>query len=77
MENILTKQIEALDDLTARVEKECGFKNAAWIISFILLFMDTKTWTVDKSYVAKLYQAIDMVEKDEKLKLSFQNVDQK
>lgn len=36
--------------------------------------MDNKSWTIDKSYLAKLYQAIDIVEKDEELKKLFQEV---
>jgi hypothetical protein len=56
------------------VESECGLKNGAWIITLILLFIDNKSWSVDKSYLAKLYQAIDIVEKDEELKKLFQEV---
>ena len=56
------------------MESECGLKNGAWIITLILLFIDNKNWTVDKSYLAKLYQAIDIVEKDEELKKLFQEV---
>jgi len=41
------------------------------VVSFILLFIDPKTWTVDKSYLAKFYQAIDIVEKNEELKELF------
>lgn len=56
------------------MENECGLKNGAWVITLILLFIDNKNWTVDKSYLAKLYQAIDIVEKDEELKKLFQEV---
>ena len=63
-----------LTNLAARVENECGLKNGAWIITLILLFIDNKSWSVDKSYLAKLYQAIDIVEKDEELKKLFQEV---
>lgn len=56
------------------MESECGLKNGAWIITLILLFIDNKSWSVDKSYLAKLYQAIDIVEKDEELKKLFQEV---
>ena len=56
------------------MESECGLKNGAWVITLILLFIDNKNWTVDKSYLAKLYQAIDIVEKDEELKKLFQEV---
>ena len=66
-----------LTKLAARVENECGFKNGAWIITFLLLLIDMDTWTIDKSYLAKIYQAIDLIEKDEELKLSFQNIDNK
>ena len=63
-----------LTKLAARVENECGLKNGAWIITLILLFIDNESWTVNKSYLAKLYQAIDIVEKDEELKKLFQEV---
>lgn len=63
-----------LTKLAARVESECGLKNGAWVITLILLFIDNKSWSVDKSYLAKLYQAIDIVEKDEELKKLFQEV---
>ena len=56
------------------MENECGLKNGAWVITLILLFIDNKSWSVDKSYLAKLYQAIDIVEKDEELKKLFQEV---
>ena len=56
------------------MESECGLKNGAWVITLILLFIDNKSWSVDKSYLAKLYQAIDIVEKDEELKKLFQEV---
>ena len=65
-------QTEVLSKLTSQIEKECGFKNAAFIVTFILLFIDPDTWTVDKSYLAKLYQAIDIIEKNEELKKFFQ-----
>lgn len=38
------------------------------------MFIDNESWSVDKSYLAKLYQAIDIVEKDEELKKLFQEV---
>ena len=47
------------------------FKNAAFIVAFILLCIDPETWTFDKSYLAKFYQAIDIIEKDENLKKYF------
>ena len=72
--NILDNYQDVLTRLAARVEEECGLKNGAWIITLILLFIDNKSWSVDKSYLAKLYQAIDIVEKDEELKKLFQEV---
>lgn len=62
---------EVMTNVCNKIEKECGFKNAAFLVSFILLFIDTDTWTLDKSYLAKIYQAIDIVEKDEDLKRLF------
>ena len=62
---------EVMTNVCNKIEKECGFKNAAFLVSFILLFIDTDTWTLDKSYLAKIYQAIDIIEKDEKLKRLF------
>lgn len=63
-----------LTRLADRIEKECDIRNGAWVITLILLFIDNGTWSVDKSYLAKLYQAIDIVEKDEELKKLFQEV---
>ena len=74
MNTTLEQYQTLLTKLAARVESECGLKNGAWIITLILLFIDNKNWTVDKSYLAKLYQAIDIVEKDEELKKLFQEV---
>lgn len=62
---------EVLTKVCNKIEKECGFTNAAFLVSFILLFMDTESWTLDKSYLAKVYQAIDIIEKDEELKQLF------
>lgn len=72
--NILDNYQAVLTRLAARVEEECGLKNGAWVITLILLFIDNGSWSVDKSYLAKLYQAIDIVEKDEELKKLFQEV---
>ena len=62
---------EVLTNICNKIEKECGFKNAAFLVSFILLFMDTESWSFDKSYLAKIYQVIDIIEKDEDLKWLF------
>lgn len=72
--NMLDNYQAILTRLAAHIEKECGLKNGAWIITLILLFIDNKSWSVDKSYLAKFYQAIDIVEKDEELKKLFQEV---
>lgn len=64
-------QTEPLTEVTAKIEQECGFKNAAFIVAFILLCIDPQTWTIDKSYLAKFYQAVDIIEKDENLKALF------
>ena len=74
MNTTLEQYQTLLTKLAARVESECGLKNGAWVITLILLFIDNKSWSVDKSYLAKLYQAIDIVEKDEELKKLFQEV---
>lgn len=64
---------EILTKVSEKIEKECGFTNGAWVTAFILLFMNTDTWECDKSYLAKFYQAIDIIEKDEELKGLFKN----
>lgn len=74
-QNNFDAQKEILDKLADKIEKECGLKNGAWILTFIMLFIDMKTWIVDKTYLAKLYQAIDIVEKSDELKLLYQKVD--
>lgn len=74
-QNNFDAQKEVLDKLADKIEKECGLKNGAWILTFIMLFIDMKTWIVDKTYLAKLYQAIDIVEKSDELKLLYQKVD--
>ena len=66
-------QSEILTNISNQIEKECGFKNGGIIAAFILLCMDEKTWTFDKSYLAKFYQAIDIIEKSEELKKLFNN----
>lgn len=65
-------QSQLLTEITTKIEQECGFKNAAFIVAFILLCIDPQTWTIDKSYLAKFYQAVDIIEKDENLKKYFQ-----
>lgn len=62
---------EPFTRITTKIEQECGFKNAAFIVLFILLLIDQDTWTVNKSYLAKFYQAIEIIEKDEELKKLF------
>ena len=62
---------EILTNICNKIEKECGFTNAAFLVLFILLFIDPNTWTFDKSYLAKIYQAIDIIEKSEELKNFF------
>ena len=74
-QNNFDAQKEVLDKLADKIEKECGLKNGAWILTFIMLFIDMKTWIVDKTYLAKLYQAIDIVEKSDELKLLYKKVD--
>lgn len=62
---------EVLTKVTNKVEQECGFPNAAFLVAFLLLFINPITWTIDKSYLAKFYQAIDIIEKDAELKELF------
>jgi hypothetical protein len=59
---------EILTRVTNKIEQECDIKNAAFLLSLILMCIDPKTWVVDKSYLTRLYHAIDIVEKDEELK---------
>ena len=59
---------EILTNATNKIEKECDIKNAAFLLSLILLYIDPVTWIVDKSFLTRLYHAIDIVEKDEELK---------
>lgn len=64
---------EVLTNITNKVEEECGIKNASFLVSLILLYIDPETWTVDKTYLNRLYQAISIIEKDEELKNFFKN----
>lgn len=59
---------EILTKATNKIEEECDIKNAAFLLSLILLYIDPVTWIVDKSFLTRLYHAIDIVEKDEELK---------
>ena len=59
---------EILTNTMNKIEQECDIKNAAFLLSLILMYIDSETWTVDKSYLTRLYHAIDIVEKDEELK---------
>lgn len=59
---------EILTNTMNKIEQECDIKNAAFLLSLILMYINPKTWTVDKSYLTRLYHAIDIVEKDEELK---------
>lgn len=59
---------EILTRVTNKIEQECDIKNAAFLLSLILLYIDPVTWIVDKSFLTRLYHAIDIVEKDEELK---------
>lgn len=59
---------EILTRVTNKIEQECDIKNAAFLLSLILMCIDPETWVVDKSYLTRLYHAIDIVEKDEELK---------
>lgn len=62
---------EALTNTMNKIEQECDIKNAAFLLSLILMYIDPETWTVDKSYLTRLYRAIDIVEKDAKLRELF------
>ena len=59
---------QVLTRVANEIEDKCGIKNSAFILSIILLLIDSATWKVDKSYLTRLYHAIDIVEKDEELK---------
>lgn len=68
--NYLEETNKVLTDVANQIEKECGLTNGAWLTTFILLFMD-KNWQFDRSYLAKIYQAIEIIEKNEALKNLF------
>lgn len=70
---------QVLTRVANEIEDKCGIKNSAFILSIILLLIDPVTWEVDKSYLTRIYHAIDIVEKDEELKklLSKQKVNSK
>ena len=59
---------EILTNTMNKIEQECDIKNAAFLLSLILMYIDPETWTVDKSFLTRFYRAIDIVEKDEELK---------
>ena len=62
---------EALTNTMNKIEQECDIKNAAFLLSLILMYIDPETWTVDKSYLTRFYHAIDIVEKDIELRKLF------
>ena len=62
---------ELLTNTMNKIEQECDIKNAAFLLSLILMYIDPETWTVDKSFLTRLYRAIDIVEKDEELKKTY------
>ena len=39
---------EILTNATNKIEEECDIKNAAFLLSLILLYIDPVTWIVDK-----------------------------
>ena len=55
MDDLLKDKEKVLTKVAARIEKECGFKNGAFITTLILLFIDPNTWTIDKSMLARVY----------------------
>lgn len=67
-ENFIT---EVLTNICDKIEMECSVSNAAFLALLIILSMDVKTWTIDRSYLAKICRAADIVEKDEGLKRLF------
>lgn len=54
-----------------KIEEECEIKNASFLLSLILMYIDPETWVVDKTPLNRLYQAIDIVEKDTALREAF------
>ena len=62
---------QVLTRVANEIEDKCGIKNSAFILSLILLLIDPATWEVDKSYLTRIYNAIDIVEKDAELRELF------
>ena len=72
MDALLQQKEKILTKVASRIEKECNFKNGAFVTTLILLFIDPKTWTFDKSVLARMYQAIDIIEHNDELKQLFE-----
>jgi hypothetical protein len=53
------------------VENECGIKNGDFFVLVALMLIDNKTWTFDKSWLTRIYQALDIIEHDDEIKRIF------
>lgn len=71
MNENLQKINETLTATCQKIEQECGLNNATFILSLLLIYIDTDTWTFDRGLIAKLYQMLEIIEKDEDLRAVF------
>ena len=71
MDKLLEEREKALGKAAYKIEKECGFKNGAYFLCLALMFIDCETWTFDKSLLARIYQALDLIEHNDELKKYF------
>lgn len=54
------------------MENECGIKNGDFFVLVALMLIDNKTWTFDKSWLTRVYQALDIIERNDEVKKLFQ-----
>ena len=59
---------QILTKLARRVENECGIKNGDFFVLVALMLIDNKTWTFDKSWLTRVYQALDIIEHNDEVK---------
>ena len=67
----MSNLVETTNNAVNKIEEQCGINNGAFLFLIALFFIDTKEWKCDRSMLAKFYQIIDIIEKDEDLKNEF------
>ena len=68
MNNNLQKINEILTATCQKIEQECGLKSSTFMLILLLIYIDPETWKFDRSLIAKIYQALEIIEGDDNLK---------